>query len=293
MSKRTVVTTGDANAQQPELPPELDAAYRKLQAVLRAHAPMAVAYSGGVDSGLLAYAARRTLRDDMLCVLAVSPALGESEEREAVAFLERHGIPFERVFTKELEDERYRQNHPDRCYYCKSELFALMREAPVLSRFPFVAHGANLDDSSDHRPGAQAAAEREVLAPLVEAGYTKRLIRDTAHALGLELWDKPAAPCLASRIPYFTEVTREKLRQVEKAEAALKREGFRECRVRHHGHTARIEVPLEEQPRLRSAGVWGRIEAEVKAAGFERLEIEPDGFRSGRLNEEWKRPRRA
>jgi uncharacterized protein len=264
---------------------ELAARYDGLKCVLRGYGRMAVAFSGGVDSALLAYAAREALGDDMVCVIAVSPSLGERQYRDAVAFLERHRIPFQPIRTRESEDERYRSNGPNRCYYCKSELFDAIRRDPSLERFPRIAYGANLDDASDHRPGARAASESGVIAPLTEAGYGKRLIRETARELGLEVWDKPAAPCLASRIPYFSEVTPEKLRQIERAESAVKDAGFHVCRVRHHGEVARIEVPAADHERLRDPSVWDRIDARVRAAGFDRVEIEADGFRSGRLND--------
>jgi uncharacterized protein len=221
----------------------------------------------------------------MICVIAVSPSLAQSEETEAVAFLDRHGIPHERVFTGEMEDDRYRANTRDRCYYCKSELFSAIQRAALSRRFPRVAYGANVDDQSDFRPGARAASERRAIAPLIEAGYDKELIRKTARAFELELWDKPAAPCLASRIPYDSEVTAEKLRQIEAAEAVLKEEGFRVCRVRHHGELARIEVPEGDHSRILDASVWPRVEERIKYTGFLRVELEPDGFRSGRLND--------
>ena len=215
------------------LPPELALPYERLKSVLRGYGPMVVAYSGGVDSAFLAYAAREALGDDMVCVIAVSPSLGEREYRDALAFLSRHRIPCEQISTRETEDERYRANGPDRCYYCKGELFDAIGRTGSLRRFRRVAYGANVDDASDHRPGARAASEFDVVAPLSEVGYSKKLIRDTARELGLEVWDKPAAPCLASRVPYFSEVTLEKLRQIEHAESVLKEAGFRVCRVRH------------------------------------------------------------
>jgi len=267
------------------LPEELAAPFERLKAGIAAHGPMAVAYSGGVDSAFLAYAAREALGDQMVCVIAVSPSLGEREYRNAIAFLQDHRIPFEEVRTAEMDDERYRANGPDRCYFCKSELFTAIEAAESLHRYPRVAYGANVDDAGDYRPGARAAGEHEIVAPLTEAGYDKRLIRDTARRLGLEVWDKPAAPCLALRIPYFSEVTPEKLVQIESAEAVLKDAGFRECRVRHHGDTARIEVPRGDLERLREAPVWSDVERGIREAGFDSVEIEGDGFRSGRLND--------
>jgi uncharacterized protein len=267
------------------LPSNLSQRYERLKEILRGHGPMAVAYSGGVDSAFLAYAANEALGDDMVCVIAVSPSLGRRELEDAVSFAERHGIRVEKIDTQEMDDERYRANHPDRCFFCKAELFDTIGRSEALRRFPRVAYGANLDDAGDYRPGARAASRYDVLAPLTEAGYNKSDIRETARALGLGVWDKPAAPCLASRVPYFSEVTPEKLRQIETAESVVKEAGFNVCRVRHHGGVARIEVPLEDHARLRDRSVWSVVEAGVQSAGFERVEIEPDGFRSGRLND--------
>jgi uncharacterized protein len=267
------------------LPPQLARSYERLKSVLRGYGPTAVAYSGGVDSAFLAYAAREALGDEMVCVIAVSPSLGEREHRDALAFLSRHQIPYEQIHTRETEDERYRANGPDRCYYCKNELFDAIDRADSLRRFGRVAYGANVDDAADHRPGARAAAEFEVVAPLSEVGYNKRQIRDTARELGLDVWDKPAAPCLASRVPYFSEVTPEKLRQIERAESVVKDAGFAVCRVRHHGAVALIEVPESEHDRLQDPSVWNRVVTGVRNAGFDRVEIEADGFRSGRLND--------
>lgn len=267
------------------LPDDVRADVERLARVVEAHGPMVVAYSGGVDSGLLAWVAHRVLGARMTCVIGVSPSLAEREERDAIAFLERHGISYARIETREMDDERYRANAGDRCFWCKTELFARIESAPESRAFPVLAYGANLDDRGDRRPGALAAAERGVVAPLAEAGFDKARIRGSARALGLELWDKPAAPCLASRIPYHRRVTPEKLRQVERAEDVLHDLGFRVVRVRHFGETARIELPLEDHPRVRRAPTWGRVERAIRAAGFERVELVPDGFRSGRLND--------
>jgi uncharacterized protein len=267
------------------LPPHLETPWKKLEQVIQRHGPMAVAYSGGVDSALLAYAARETLGDDMVCVIAVSPSLAEREHTDAVRFLDTHAIPYESIETNEMEDVRYAENTPERCYFCKNELFSVMREFLPADRFPKIAYGANVDDLVDHRPGSRAAGEQDIIAPLSEAGFTKQMIRESARALGLEVWDKPAAPCLASRIPYQSPVTVEKLRQVEAAEGALKDAGFRTCRVRHHQETARIEVPVEDHKKLFDPALWPGIVRKIKNAGFEKIEVETDGFRSGRLND--------
>jgi uncharacterized protein len=264
---------------------ESKTAYEDLRSVLLKHDSMIVAYSGGVDSSLLAYAAREVLGDRMIAVVAASPSLARSEEDDALAFLKAHGIPFERIVTDELENDAYRKNDPDRCYHCKTELFARLQKLAASRDFSCVAHGANADDEDDYRPGMLAANEKRVIAPLIEAGLRKRSIRDLAKALGLELWDKPASPCLASRIPYYQEVTREKLAQIEKAERVLKDNGFRICRVRHHGDIGRIEIPAGDHTRILEPGVWPVIVRGVKDAGFRYVALDLEGFRTSRFNE--------
>jgi uncharacterized protein len=265
--------------------PDMKEAMERLETAIRARGPMVVACSGGVDSGLLAYVAHRVLDGRMLCVLGVSASLAESERHDAVAFFERHGLPYEFVATHEVDNPEYRANGPDRCFHCKHELFTRMESGPAARRFPVLAYGANADDRFDHRPGARAADAHRVCAPLAEAGFTKQMVRDAARALGLELWDKPASPCLASRIPYNSEVTPAKLRQIDAAEAALKRLGFGVCRVRHYGSIARIEVPRSDIARLQSENVWPEVCAALRSAGFDQVEADTRGFMSGRLNE--------
>jgi uncharacterized protein len=268
-----------------DLEPGLREPAERLAGVIRAHGPMVVAYSGGVDSGLLAWVAHRVLGERMRCVIGISPSLSGREERAAIDFLHQHGIPFERIETREMEHDGYRANAPDRCFFCKNELFERIESSDLAQRFGRVAYGANLDDRSDHRPGARAALEHGVVSPLIDAGFDKALIRRCARALGLVLWDKPAAPCLASRIPYYSEVTSEKLRQVDEAEGVLKDLGFPECRVRHHGDLARVELPVRDHARVREDGTWTMIENGILRAGFKQVQLEPDGLRSGRLND--------
>jgi len=254
--------------------------------VLDGYGSLAVAYSGGVDSGLLAYVAWTALGDRMMAVLGESASLARREREAGIEFLETHGIPYRVIGTGEMADSDYRKNHEDRCYFCKAELFARLAEVTRELGFAHMAHGANVDDLGDHRPGGVAARERGVRNPLVDAGLGKDLIRRIAKALNLTLWDKPAAPCLASRIPYFQEVTSGKLAQIEAAEYVLKDLGFGVCRVRHHGHQARIEVPLDDQDRIRRKDVWARVVEGITRAGFQAVAIEEDGFRSGRLNDD-------
>ncbi len=267
------------------LPDHLRPAYERLQAILNSYGSLVVAYSGGVDSGFLSFAARDTLGDAMISVLGVSPSLSERERKAALEFVESHRIPFAIIETEEFKSAKYRENDPDRCYYCKRELFSKLERFARERGFAYIAHGANVDDLSDHRPGARAARERNIVAPLMEAGFTKTLIRETARALGLALWDKPATPCLASRIPYYLPITEEKLRQIENAESALKDLGFLDCRIRHHGDVARIEVPREDCARLFEGITWRVLSERIKKAGFLYVTVDLEGLRSGRLND--------
>lgn len=266
-------------------PADQDVAMNRLEACIRAHGPMVVACSGGVDSALLAVVAHRVLGEDMLCVIGVSASLAAAEHREALAFFERHGLPFVEMQTFEMDDSRYRANGPDRCFFCKHELFECIESLPEARAFPVLAYGANADDRLDHRPGARAADAHRVCAPLAEAGFTKDMVRAGARVLGLSQWDKPASPCLASRVPYHSEVTPAKLEQIEGAEAALKQFGFDVCRVRHFGAIARIEVPVAAIARLRSGDVWPVVERAVRAFGFDSVELDERGFKSGRMND--------
>jgi uncharacterized protein len=247
-----------------------------------------IAYSGGVDSALLAYAAHRALADAMVAVLADSPSLSRREYRHAINFAQTHGIPLQIIRTCEMENPAYQVNQADRCYHCKKALFekidSLRRQlqgSTNMEPWP-VSYGVNVDDLGDYRPGIQAAREASIQAPYVELGFTKQTIRQVCAYFKLEIADKPAMPCMASRIAYGQEVTQEKLSQVEKAEDILYDLGFRVLRVRHHGDTARIEVPAEEIAPLIAKRI--EISKRFHDLGFLYVSLDLDGFKSGSLN---------
>lgn len=256
-----------------------------LRRTIRRHEALVVAYSGGADSAFLAAVAHRELGDGMVAVTAVSPSLAEAERADAAAFAAEHGFRHVEVETDEVESAAYRANGADRCAHCKDALMdALVPLAADLASGAAIALGVNVDDLADHRPGQRAAAERGAVFPLVDAGFTKADVRAASRTLRLRTWDKPAAPCLASRVPYGTPVTVELLGRVERAEAALRALGFRELRVRHDGDTARLEVPLTDLAQvidLRSAVVDA-----VQAAGYRRVALDLEGLRSGNLNDD-------
>lgn len=248
---------------------------------------MIVAFSGGVDSTLLAKVAVDLLGSRALAVLAVSPSLASQEREEAPRLAELIGIHYREIETAEGDDPRYAANAGDRCYWCKSHLFQgledLQREAPLLAAGAVLAYGATKDDLGDHRPGMRAAGDSGALAPFVVAGLGKEEIREASRRLNLPTWNKPALACLASRLAYGTTVTPERLARVDAAERNVRRLGFRQLRVRDLGDAARVEVDPAEL-----AGALARseeIETAVRHAGFTRVEVDPEGYRSGRLND--------
>ncbi|HVI84110.1 MAG TPA: ATP-dependent sacrificial sulfur transferase LarE [bacterium] len=254
---------------------------RRLRSTLQALGGVVVAYSGGVDSAYLLAAGLDALGDRCVGATAVSPSLASDElvaaRRIAAAIGARHVV----VQTDEFEDPRYRRNDLQRCYFCKQALFTQLGALAVRLGLPVVAYGANTDDLGDYRPGMRAAQEFAVRAPLLEVGLTKSEIRALARARGLEVWDKPASPCLASRLPHGTPVTLVALRQIEAGERVLHGLGFREVRVRHHGDIARIEVPPAQIAGL--LDVMPQVSAALLALGFRQTIIDPRGLRSGAL----------
>lgn len=241
-----------------------------------------VAFSGGVDSGLLAKVAADRLGERALAVTAVSPSLPAAERDEVATFVAQFTIQHEFIASAETEDPRYQANAPNRCYFCKSNVYETLAEFAATKGIQTIIDGTNADDVGDHRPGRKAARERGVRSPLQEAALHKEEIRSYAHDLELPLWDKPAAACLASRIPYGSRVTVEKLSQVERAEATIRAIGVRQLRVRHHGDTARVEVdPTQFELLIQHRD---SIVAELQQLGFVHVSLDLAGFRSGSMN---------
>jgi len=264
---------------------ELAEKQRKLDARLEALGSMIVAYSGGVDSAYLAYAAHKVLGDSMVAIIADSASLPRSHYREAVEFAQEQSIPLRTVETDELQREAYAINQADRCFHCKDELFGVLEKERQRLGFTAVAYGLNIDDKKDFRPGQRAAVEHSVAAPLAEAGLSKSDIRILAQTAGLRVWDKPASACLSSRIEYGRRVTPEALRMVEDSEEALRALGLRNFRVRHHGNIARIEIAENELASAMTPETFKQMGNAVRAAGFHYVAVDCEGYRSGSMNE--------
>ncbi|HVK18340.1 MAG TPA: ATP-dependent sacrificial sulfur transferase LarE [Fimbriiglobus sp.] len=269
-----------------DLTPELLAKRDRLLAVLRDLSGAAVAFSGGVDSAVVARAAQLALGDRAVAVTADSPSVPRSELADAKQLARVIGIRHVVVKTEEFDNPDYLKNDGTRCYHCKTELYSTIdRLLPELG-VPVICSGANLDDQGDYRPGLVAAAEHRVRHPLQESGFTKADVRAVARSWGLPAWDKPASPCLSSRLAPGLAVTPERTLRVEEAEAFLRSLGLRDCRVRYHeGDLARIEVPVDEVARLAAEPVRGELASRLKAIGFKFVALDLEGFRSGSLNE--------
>jgi uncharacterized protein len=258
---------------------------QRLRSLVRSYDSLIVAFSGGADSAYLAYVAHNELGERALAVTGDSASYPTFQRELADRLTKQFGIPHEIVFTEEFEDTNYTSNPPNRCYYCKNELYAKLAELAQTRGFAIICDGSNADDVGDYRPGRQAAREIGVQSPLEECGLTKAEIRELSRRGGLPTWNEPASACLSSRVPYGQVVTIEKLSMVDKAEIALKELGFRQVRVRHHGEVARIEVAEEELPRALDSEMAGRMSAALKALGFRYVALDLEGYRTGSLNE--------
>jgi uncharacterized protein len=256
----------------------------QLDSELRSLGRVLVAYSGGVDSAYLAWAAHHALGKNMLAVIADSPSLARTHLADAIAFAEEQGIPVEVISTSELDRPEYARNDGQRCFQCKDELFTVMERLRAEKGFDIIAYGVNLDDQGDFRPGQQAAKMHHVAAPLLKSGLTKQDIRELARSAGLRIWDKPASACLSSRIEYGRPVTREALDVVERGEDAIRALGFRQFRVRHHGDIVRIEIAREELERALNPAMAAQFTVIFRRLGFKFVTLDLEGFRSGSMN---------
>ena len=271
-------------AAVPDSLPNMQSKLLALETELRRLGSVMVAYSGGVDSAYLAATAHCVLGERMLAVLADSPSLARRDMEQALAFAQTIGMPVRVIRTDELDKPEYQRNDANRCFHCKTELFDGMQALGAELGFTNIAYGMNADDTRDFRPGQRAAKEHQVLAPLADVGLTKMEVRALAKEAGYSLWDRPAAPCLSSRVEYGRAVTREVLAQVEQAEESMRGLGFREFRVRHHGELARVEIARVEMPNALSMEMLDAITAALRGAGFQYVTLDCAGFRSGSLN---------
>ena len=263
---------------------KLEAKERSLFEDLSKVSSLIVAYSGGVDSAYLAYAAHRALGDRMLAVTALSASYSARDREEAEKCVTRFNFRHEFIETDELANAAYRANNPDRCYFCKDELFEKLDQLATGREFSAVAYGVNVDDQGDWRPGQQAAREHRVLTPLLDAGFTKADIRELARRAEVPVWDRPASACLSSRIAYGIEVTPERLAVIEKGEEALRELGFRQFRVRYHEKLVRLEIAPEELPLALKPEMAQKFVEIFKALGFTFVTLDLEGYRSGSLN---------
>jgi uncharacterized protein len=269
----------------PDFPPDFAAKRDRLLDLLRSYGSCAVAFSGGLDSTVLAKAAQLALGDRAVAVTGISASLAVGELDEAEQLARQIGIRYEVIETGELSNPAYRANQADRCYHCKTELFAQVEQLATRLGMAVVADGSNRDDCGEYRPGMQAAHERKVKSPLADCGLTKAEIRRLAEYWELPAWDKPATPCLSSRIAYGEQVTPERLAMVDQAERFLRGRGFQPLRVRYHkGDVARIEVAVDQLPRFADAEFRREVVEQLKSAGFKYVALDLEGFRSGSMN---------
>jgi uncharacterized protein len=270
---------------KPRLTPALAAKLNKLKKDLAGLERVLVAFSGGVDSTLLLKVASEVLGPNVLAVIAGSETYPTREVESARRLARKLGVRLRFIHTYELKNQKFTANSPERCYYCKKELFGRLKDIAAAEKIPFVLDGANFDDRLDYRPGGRAGSELGIRSPLKDAGLTKSEIRTLSRRFGLPTWDKPSMACLASRFPYGTRIEKKGLGQVGRAEDVLRKFGFGQLRVRHHGSIARVEVGPAEFPRLIKSGVRDKVVRGLKKLGYLYVTIDLEGYRTGSLNE--------
>jgi uncharacterized protein len=263
---------------------ELQRKQNDLLARLRALDSLIVALSGGADSAYLAWAVHRALGERSIAATALSFSFSAHDREEVERFVRRTGVRHLFIETREFENPLYVANNPDRCYYCKGELFAQLEALAAARGIGAVAYGINADDVGDFRPGHRAATEHQVLTPLLDAQLHKAEIRELSRLAGLPTWDRPASPCLSSRVPYGEAVTPDVLARIEQAEAVLRQLGYRQFRVRYYGEVARLEIGREELPRAMETGLVRLVAGDFARLGFRAVELDPEGYRQGSLN---------
>ena len=263
----------------------LTAKEERLREIFRELDSVIVAYSGGVDSSYVAYVANEELGRRAVCITGQSASLPEYQRAEIDQVVQKFGFQHEVIQTEELENPGYRANNPDRCFFCKDELYTKLESVARTRGIKSIVDGSTVDDLGDYRPGRRAASQHAVRSPLIEAGLTKSEVRELSRRVTLPTWDKPASPCLSSRIAYGTTVTIERLSKVDRGEEILREFGFREFRVRHHDQLVRLEIAQSEMDRVMSKEVFQQLAARFRGLGFKYVTLDLEGFRSGSMNE--------